>query len=69
MSKASAVLANSPVSELRGISVKAMRIDGESGELQLRGRVRSFYHKQLAQEAILPVAGQMQVVNELDVMS
>ncbi|MEO1618982.1 MAG: BON domain-containing protein [Planctomycetota bacterium] len=69
VNKASAALAGSPFPELRGLSVQATRIDGQSEELQLRGRVRSFYHKQLAQEAIFPIAGTMQVVNDLDVSS
>ncbi len=59
---ASAVLANSSVPELR-----KLRVDNDSNELQLYGRVRSFYHKQLAQEAVLPLAGEMQVVNHVDV--
>lgn len=59
---ASAVLAKSPVPELR-----SLRVDEESNQLQLRGRVRSFYHKQLAQEAVLPLAGSLQVVNHVDV--
>ncbi|MEL6106252.1 MAG: BON domain-containing protein [Planctomycetota bacterium] len=59
---ASAVLARSSVPELRNL-----RVDEESNELQLHGRVRSFYHKQLAQEAVLPLAGNMQVVNHVDV--
>ena len=61
---ASAVLANSPVPELR-----SLRVDEQSNELQLHGRVRSFYHKQLAQEAVLPLAGGLQVVNRVDVSS
>lgn len=59
---ASAMLANSSVPELR-----SLRVDEYSNELQLRGNVRSFYHKQLAQEAILRVAGSLQVVNHVDV--
>lgn len=59
---ASAVLASSSVAELR-----ALRVDEESNELQLHGNVRSFYHKQLAQEAVLPLAGRLQVVNNVDV--
>ncbi|MCO8124063.1 BON domain-containing protein [Stieleria sp. TO1_6] len=62
LTAASAVLANNSVPELRGL-----RVDEESNELQLHGRVRSFYHKQLAQEAILPLAGNLQVVNHLHV--
>ena len=59
---ASEVLANSSVAEIR-----RLRVDEDSNELQLHGRVRSFYHKQLAQEAVLPVAGQLLVVNHVDV--
>jgi len=59
---ASAVLANSSVPELR-----SLRVDEQSNQLQLHGRVRSFYHKQLAQEAVLPLAGGLQVVNRVDV--
>jgi len=59
---ASAVLARSSISELR-----QLRVDGKENELQLRGRVRSFYHKQLAQETVRTVAGGMQVVNHVAV--
>jgi hypothetical protein len=59
---ASAVLAKSSVPELR-----TLRVDEDSNELQLHGNVRSFYHKQLAQEAVLPLAGSLQVVNHVDV--
>ena len=61
---ASAVLAKNSVPDLR-----TLRVDEESNELQLRGNVRSFYHKQLAQEAVLPLAGSLQVVNHVDVRS
>ncbi len=64
LSAASSALAESPVPELR-----TLRVDEQSNELQLRGNVRSFYHKQLAQEAILPLAGTLQVVNHVDVTS
>ncbi|TWU19709.1 BON domain-containing protein [Allorhodopirellula heiligendammensis] len=56
------VLARSAVSELRRIEVT------ESDQsIYLSGRVRSFYHKQLAQEAIRPVAAGRQVFNRVDV--
>lgn len=61
---ASAVLAQNSVADLR-----TLRVDKESNELQLRGNVQSFYHKQLAQEAVLALAGTMQVVNHVDVRS
>lgn len=59
---ATAMLANSSVSELR-----ALRVDGKANQLQLSGRVRSFYHKQLAQETVRSVAGGMRLVNRVDV--
>ncbi|MCG8648430.1 MAG: BON domain-containing protein [Pirellulales bacterium] len=59
---ATAELANSSVSELR-----ALRVDGTETELQLSGTVRSFYHKQLAQETVRSVAAGMQVVNRVSV--
>ena len=61
-SAASAVLARSSVSELR-----YLRVDECDNRLQLSGRVRSFYHKQLAQESVRSVAEGMRVVNRVDV--
>ncbi len=57
-----AVLANSSIRELR-----QLRVDGISNKLQLSGQVRSFYHKQLAQEAVRTVAAGMQVINQVNV--
>ncbi|NNE01281.1 MAG: BON domain-containing protein [Pirellulaceae bacterium] len=62
--RATAVLAESSVSELR-----RLRVDRSAGTLQLTGNVRSFYHKQLAQETIRTVANGMQVVNCVNVCS
>jgi len=39
----------------------------DEGVLFLRGRVLSFYHKQLAQHAVLGLNGLTQVVNEVEV--
>ncbi|EMB16012.1 protein containing Transport-associated domain protein [Rhodopirellula europaea 6C] len=55
-------LADSNVAELR-----FLRVDESENEICLTGRVRSFYHKQLAQEAIRPIAAGRQVVNRVDV--
>ena len=55
-------LANSNVAGLR-----ILRVDTSQEEICLSGRVRSFYHKQLAQELIRPVAAGRQVVNRVDV--
>lgn len=59
---ASAVLAESSVYELR-----QLRVDEDSNELRLHGDVRSFYHKQLAQEAVKTVAGDLRINNCLAV--
>jgi hypothetical protein len=57
-----AVLANSPVRELR-----RLRVDSSASQLWLSGEVSCFYHKQLAQEAVRTVAGGRQVVNRVRV--
>ena len=57
-----AVLAKSSIRELRHL-----RVDGTANQLQLSGEVRSFYHKQLAQETVRTVAAGMQVVNRVHV--
>jgi len=61
---AGAILANSSIRELR-----YLRVDRSADNLQLSGQVRSFYHKQLAQEAVRSVAGGLRVVNEVAVTS
>ena len=53
-------LASSPVRELR-----ELRVDGNSTQLHLTGRVSSFYHKQLAQEAVRSVTEGRQIVNRV----
>jgi osmotically-inducible protein OsmY len=40
----------------------------EHGVVFLRGRVQSYYHKQLAQEAVGKIDGVAQVVNEVEVV-
>lgn len=61
---ATEVLANSPVSQLR-----RLRVDETADKLQLSGQVRSFYHKQLAQEMVRPLVGGMRLINRIDVCS
>lgn len=39
----------------------------EQGRLRLRGKLRSFFHKQLAQEAVARLPGVSQVINEIEV--
>lgn len=61
-SAAVSVLAKSAVSDLR-----RLQVEESDQSIYLSGRVRSFYHKQLAQEAIRPVAAGRQVINRVDV--
>jgi hypothetical protein len=60
--RARSALAQSPIYVLREICVEQ---DGDT--LLLRGRVDSFYHKQLAQEVVRLVADGMLVENDLQV--
>jgi BON domain len=59
-SQAKAVLASSRIFDLRCLDVEQ---DGES--VVLRGRVDSFYHKQLAQELVRVAVDGMEVVNAI----
>ena len=60
--RARSALSSSPVSALHELTVR--QIDDA---LLISGTVASFYHKQLAQEAIRHVAQDLQVVNTIDV--
>lgn len=44
-----------------------IRCDFHEGVLILRGRVRSYYHKQIAQTIAASVNGVEQVINQIDV--
>lgn len=48
-------------------SFRHLRYDYRHGLLILRGQVRSYYEKQLAQEAVAGLRGVAQVVNEIEV--
>ena len=50
------------------VALRAVSCQFEEGVLVLRGRVRSFYDKQLAQETIARVEGVARVVNEIEVV-
>ena len=58
------ILSKSSVSELR-----LLRVDEKENELRLSGQVKSYYHKQLAQETVRPIAAGLQVVNQVDVLT
>jgi osmotically-inducible protein OsmY len=55
-------LRNSPY-----FSSRHVRIEAEEGVVRLEGAVRSFFHKQMAQEAIRRLDGVERVVNCLQV--
>jgi hypothetical protein len=57
------VLRTSPYSPIRRVACAY-----DDGLLVLRGSLRTFFHKQLAQEAVARVDGVRQVVNEIEVV-
>ena len=61
-SRAQSALASSPVHELR-----QLQVEESDGSLLLFGTVSSFYHKQLAQEAIRTVCQGIRLVNSIRV--
>lgn len=46
---------------------QCVRVDYREGVLVLRGRARSFYHKQLVQEAVRGIDGVKDIENSIDV--
>ena len=49
------------------VEVRDISCQCDQGVLFLRGRLSTFYHKQVAQEAVAGLAGVEQVVNEIEV--
>ena len=49
------------------IAPKTLRFETSEGRVTLRGRVGSFFQKQMAQEAIRRVAGVEEITNEVEV--
>jgi osmotically-inducible protein OsmY len=49
-------------------SIRDVSCEFSEGLLFLRGRLGSYYHKQLAQEAVADVEGVLQVVNKIEVV-
>ncbi len=49
------------------LSGRSLRFETESGRVTLRGVVRSFFQKQMAQEALRNVEGIDEIQNELEV--
>jgi len=62
--RAQSALSTSPFYELR-----ELHVEPREGHVQISGRVSSFYHKQLAQEAVGAACRELevQVVNTIDV--
>lgn len=46
-------------------SVRSVSCEFDRGVLRLRGRLSSFYYKQLAQEAVAHLCGVREVINEV----
>ena len=49
-------------------ALRALSCEYDRGVLFLRGELPSFYQKQLAQEAVIGLAGVAQVINETEVV-
>lgn len=47
---------------------RGIRCEAEGDTLTLRGEVRTFYHKQLAQESVRLVIGKKRIVNRVRVL-
>ena len=58
--EAQSALEASPIYDLRGLQV-----DEHDGTLTISGRVSSFYHKQLAQEIVRIVSGDLKLANDV----
>ncbi len=56
------LLAESPIAEVRRV-----RVEQQGDQVFLQGRVRTFYAKQMAQETIRRAAGDLQIVNSVNV--
>jgi len=48
---------------------RTLRLETEQGRVTLRGEVRSYFQKQMAQEAVRRIAGVSEILNELEVAS
>jgi osmotically-inducible protein OsmY len=48
-------------------ALRRLSVEGTDGALIISGKVSSYYMKQLAQEAVMPVRGSLKLVNRVDV--
>ncbi|MDA1054669.1 MAG: BON domain-containing protein [Planctomycetota bacterium] len=60
-------IAHTRLAGTANIDFRHLSCNFDDGVLTLRGRVGSYYHKQLAQENVRHVDGVVQVVNEIEV--
>lgn len=60
--RAALALSASPIYDLRELKVEVT-----AAGIVISGSVSSFYHKQLAQEAVRAVAGELEVINRVEV--
>jgi len=49
-------------------ALRRLIVEGTEQALIISGRVTSYYLKQLAQEAVMPVRGPLELVNRVDVV-
>ena len=61
-SRAQTALTDSPIHDLR-----SLHIESSGDKLLISGRVHSFYHSQLAQEAVCGAVAGVRVINSIDV--
>ncbi len=50
-------------------ALRRLSVEGTEGNLVLSGQVSSYYLKQLAQETIMPIRGELGLVNHVDVIT
>ena len=62
-------IAEAAQNQLRNSVVHRVSCEYDGGILVLRGRSRSYYEKQVAQETVKRIDGVSQVVNEIEVLS
>ncbi len=59
------VRANQALQQCAIPALRQLQIEESDGEVVLSGSVRSYYHKQLAQETIMPVLGARKLSNRI----
>ncbi len=72
MSRCKTPLSDKVVTALEGnpyLTRRNLRFEASEGRITLRGVVRSYFQKQMAQEALREVDGIEEIYNELEVMA